>query len=40
MSYDDRSGAECMCDALGEQANVLYNVIGKTVGVANPLLVA
>ena len=37
MSYDDSSGTECVCDALGEQANVLYNVIEKTVGVANQL---
>ena len=36
MSYDDSSGAECVCDAFGEQANV----IAKTVGVANLLLVA
>ena len=40
MSYDDSLGTECVCDALGEQANLIYNVIAKTVGVANqrPLL--
>ena len=27
MSYDDSSGAECVCDTLDEQANVFYNVI-------------
>ena len=40
MSYDDSSGAECVCDALGELANVFYNMIAKTVGVANQLFVA
>ena len=29
-----------MCDTLGEQANVCYNVIANTVGVANQLLLA
>ena len=39
MSYDDSSGAECVCNAFGEEAYVYYNVIAKTVG-ANQLLVA
>ena len=28
------SGAECVCNTLGEQVNVFYNVIVKTVEVA------
>ena len=40
MSDDDSSGAECVWDALGEQANVYYNVIAKTMGEANQLFVA
>ena len=40
MSYDVSSGAECVCDTLGEQANVCYSVITKTVGASNQLLVA
>ena len=33
--------SECgVCDTLDEQANVIYDVIGKRVGVANQLLVA
>ena len=40
MSYGDGSVAECVCNAVGKQANVFYNVIAKTVEVANQLLVA
>ena len=40
MSNDDSSDVKCVCDALDEEAIVFYNVIAKTVEVANQPIVA